>query len=155
MLGSLLRNSSAIFNPNALFELASRGMPSFAETMKDAKHDLDGSLKTVCEDLIAQSALSITLPLRSFLGRCAGFLSAGSAKAGSDAPVPDLPAQAWAAPAEVTRLHDAFVAEGEGGLERGMVEILSKLSLWLSDRQTVGVLVPPMQVRLSLFAGSV
>ena len=34
---NLLKNTSVIFNPNALFELASRGMPSFAETMTDAK----------------------------------------------------------------------------------------------------------------------
>ena len=36
-LVNLLKNTSVIFNPNALFELASRGMPSFAETMTDAK----------------------------------------------------------------------------------------------------------------------
>lgn len=36
-LVNLLRNTSVIFNPNALFELASKGIPSFAETMTDAK----------------------------------------------------------------------------------------------------------------------
>lgn len=36
-LYNLLRNTSVILNPNALYELASRGIPSFAETMTDAK----------------------------------------------------------------------------------------------------------------------
>lgn len=37
MLSNILRNTSAIFNPAALFELASKGIPNFAETMFDAK----------------------------------------------------------------------------------------------------------------------
>lgn len=36
-LVNLLRNSSMLFRPNALYELASKGIPNFAETMTDAK----------------------------------------------------------------------------------------------------------------------
>lgn len=36
-LSLLLRNTSSLFNPRTLVDLASKGMPSFAETMTDAK----------------------------------------------------------------------------------------------------------------------
>lgn len=156
MLTGLLRNSSALFNPNALFELASKGvshLTTSATTMTDAKTDLDAALKTVCEDLIAQSALSVTLPLRTWLGRVASFLSAPAASSGGATPAGGLSKQEWASPDEVQRLHQAFVGEG-GGLEAGVSEVVGKLATWLSDRATVAVLVPPMQVRPARVQGS-
>lgn len=114
-------------------------MPSFAETMRDAKHDLDGSLKVICEDFMTQSSLLVSAPIRAFLTRCQAFLTA--VPAGS--PTPDLTAQAWASNEEVLKLHDAFVAEGDGGMEVGLREVLEKMNLYLDEEKTVAVLVPP------------
>ena len=102
-------------------------------------------MKAVCEDLIAQAALSITNTLRTFLTQSSQYLATKSAS--STTPV-DLTAQPWAVPEEVKRLHDTFVAEGgEGGMEGGLAEVLAKLNTWLSDKRAVAVLVPPIQVR--------
>lgn len=130
-----------IFNPNALFELASKGMPSFAETMTDAKTDLDRALKQACEDLIADSAARIALPVRTFLDRCTSFLSAAPASAPPSGPAgKDLPAQTWASAEAVVKLHEAFQA----GLEGQARDAVSKLRAYLDEEKTVGVLLPPL-----------
>lgn len=169
-LSSLLRNTSALFNPNTLFQLASKGIPSFAETMKDAKRDLDGSLKIICEDFMIQSSLIIASPIRAFLTRCQAFLSSNGSQAGTIANsgsaggaaggggggntgsgAPDLTTQEWASSEEVMKLHDTFLAEGgeeASSMERGMREILDKLNLFLDEEKTVAVLVPPTQAEV-------
>lgn len=134
-LVNLLRNTSIIFNPNALFELASRGIPSFAETMTDAKLDLDASLKRACEDLISGTSSRLSLPLRTFLDRCTSFLSSTGAK--------DLPAQAWATPDAVLKLHEDFHA----ALGEQTKEVVGKLRVYLNEEKTIGVLLPPLLVR--------
>lgn len=138
-LASLLRNTSTLLNPNALYQLASKGMPSFAETMRDAKHDLDSSLKLICEDFMTQSSLIVSSNIRAFLTRCQAFLSSAPAAA---AP-PDVTTQEWASSEEVMKLHDAFMAEGQG-LEKGIREILEKMNIFLDEEKTVAVLIPPM-----------
>lgn len=105
--------------------------------------DLDVALKAVCEDLIANSALSIAAPIRSFLSRSTSYLASKPTSG-----TLDLTAQEWATPDQVKALHNAFIAEGgEGGMEGGMAEMLAKLNTWLSDKKAVAVLIPPIQVR--------
>jgi hypothetical protein len=142
-LAGLLRSTSSIFNANVLYELASKGMPSFAETMRDAKTDLDSALRSACEALIQNAASNVAAPLRAFLGRCSQFLSTPTA----DGLQADLPGQAWASAEAVRGLHDSFVAQGEG-LEKALRDVLAKMGAWLDDPEakTVGVLVPPLQV---------
>jgi hypothetical protein len=143
-----LRSTSSIFNTNALYEFASKGMPSFAETMRDAKTDLDSALRLACEALIQNAAYNVTAPLRAFLGRCSQFLSTPTA----DGLQADLPGQSWASPEAVRSLHDSFAAEGEG-LDKALREVLAKMGSWLDDPEakTVGVLVPPLQVSSNYF----
>ena len=155
-LVNLLKNTSVIFNPNALFELASRGIPSFAETMTDAKlvrplqadpprtplttrtvQDLDGSLKRACESLISDTSSAISSPLRSFLDRCTAYLSAPTG-------TKDLPAQAWASPDAVVQLHEDFKAT----LVQQAKDVVGKLRVYLNDEKTIGVLLPPLLVNL-------
>ncbi|GAA99202.1 uncharacterized protein L969DRAFT_382343 [Mixia osmundae IAM 14324] len=136
-LGSLLRNSSALFNPSSLFQLAAKGIPSFAETMRDAKTDLDFSLKTVCEDLISQASLSITVTLRNFLARCQAF--------SREQPNGVLREQDWASSGEVRRVHDQFVAEPDGLLAKAFRDITTHIARWLKDKRTLKVLLPPIQ----------
>ncbi|KAM0745864.1 Sec34-domain-containing protein [Meredithblackwellia eburnea MCA 4105] len=131
-LFNLLKNTSVIFNPNALFELASKGIPSFAETMTDAKLDLDATLKATCEAFITDTSLSIALPLRTFLDRCTAFLSSPSGK--------DLPGQTWATADEVLKLHTTFTGEVEDKVR----ETRDKLECYLGKEGTVGVLLPPL-----------
>lgn len=138
-LASLLRNTSTLLSPNALYQLASKGIPTFAETMRDAKRDLDSSLKLVCEDFMRQSSLLVSASIRAFLTRCQAFLSA----APGGTPTPDLTTQEWASSEEVMKLHDAFVAEG-GGLEKEIRQILDKMNVFLDEEKTVAVLIPPM-----------
>ncbi|GAA5985117.1 hypothetical protein JCM10908_002529 [Rhodotorula pacifica] len=133
-LSLLLRNTSSLFNPRTLVDLASKGMPSFAETMTDAKMDLDAALKVSCEELIAHLSLTLTSPLRSFLDRCTAFLSSPSAKAG------DLVAQEWASPAEVLQLHSTFRETVRTQTE----PVVKRMRVFLVDDKTVGVLVPPL-----------
>ncbi|KAL8277753.1 hypothetical protein RQP46_009875 [Phenoliferia psychrophenolica] len=132
-LVNLLKNTSVIFNPNALFELASRGMPSFAETMTDAKLDLDSSLKRACESLISDTSALISSPLRLFLDRCTGYLSGPTA-------TKDLPAQPWATPEAVILLHDEF----QKTLVQQAKDVVAKLRVYLNDEKTIGVLLPPL-----------
>ncbi|GAA5916133.1 hypothetical protein JCM5296_007314 [Sporobolomyces johnsonii] len=135
-LSNMLRNSSAIFNPSALFEMASKGLPNFAETMTDAKMDLDAALRKACEDLISSTSRALTASLRAFLDRCTSFLSS---------PLPassprDLPAQAWASPDEVLKLHEAF----QGEVEERVAGVRAKMKLYLEEDKTVQVLLPPL-----------
>jgi len=141
-LSSLLRNRSALLNPNALYQLASRGLPSFAETMRDAKRDLDGTLKVICEDFMTQSSLLVCSSIRAFLTRCQAFLSSAPAGSGQD-----LTAQPWATAEQVLKLHDEFVAEGQG-MELGMQQVLEKMTLFLDQEKTVAVLIPPTQAEV-------
>lgn len=148
-----------LFNPNALFELASKGMPNFAETMTDAKtvsayrplsarrcspswtsawQDLDSALKRACEEFITESSSRIASPIRAFLDRCTAYLSSPSGK--------DLPAQPWATPDEVTKLHDDFQAT-VADQSRAVVD---KLRIYLNDEKTIGVLLPPLLVSRAL-----
>ena len=109
--------------------------------MRDAKMDLDSTLKLICEDFMTQSSLLISSSIRAFLTRCQSFLS--SVSPGS--PSPDLTTQPWSSSEEVIKLHDTFAEEGEG-MEKGMREVLEKMKLFLDEEKTVAVLVPPMQV---------
>ncbi|KAI5477958.1 Golgi complex component Cog3 [Pseudohyphozyma bogoriensis] len=131
-LVNLLKNTSVIFNPNALFELAAKGIPSFAETMTDAKTDLDKTLKEACESLISDSSATIALPIRAFLDKCTTYLSSPTGK--------DLPSQLWATSEAVIKLHEEFQAT----LEAQAGEVVGKLKVYLNDRKTIGVLLPPL-----------
>lgn len=172
-LSNLLRNTSNLFNPNALFQIASRGLPSFKETIRDSKRELDGTLKLICEDLITHSSLYISAPIRSYLTRCQAYLSSAANTGNAD-----LTSQPWASEEEVLKLHDAFMAgsvaaptlspegqgrgeggsapsvpstsnrDGGGGLEEGMREVLEKMNLYLDDEKTVNVLLPPIQAEV-------
>ncbi|GAA5865630.1 hypothetical protein JCM3774_002078 [Rhodotorula dairenensis] len=144
-LGALLRRgtSSLLFNPRTLVDLASKGMPSFAETMTDAKTDLDAALKVSCEELIAHLSLTLTSPLRTFLDRCTAFLSSPSVTAGTQSGAQagsDLVAQEWASPDEVLKLHAAFQETVRTGTE----PVVRRMRVYLVDDKTVGVLVPPL-----------
>jgi len=140
-LVNLLRNTSVLFNPNALFELAAKGMPSFAETMTDAKTDLDRALKRTCEDLIRDAARELVRPVRAFLDRCTAFLSASPAGGVETGPAgKDLPGQTWASSEAVGRLHAEFTGEVAG--KAGAV--VAKLRAYLDQEKTVAVLVPPL-----------
>ncbi|GAA6017621.1 hypothetical protein JCM11491_005304 [Sporobolomyces phaffii] len=145
MLSTVLRNSSAIFNPSALFQMASRGMPNFAETMFDAKTELDQALKKACEDLITSTCLSLTASIQYFLDRCTSFLSsparaASSSSAAAAAGRGDLAAQEWATPDEVLKLHEAFQDE----VGRDVAAVADKMRLYLEEDKTVNVLLPPL-----------
>ncbi|KAG0654262.1 Golgi transport complex subunit 3 [Rhodotorula mucilaginosa] len=133
-LSLLLRNTSSLFNPRTLVDLASKGMPSFAETMTDAKTDLDAALKVSCEELIAHLSHTLTASLRTFLDRCTAFLSSPSAKAG------DLVAQEWASPNEVLQLHANF----RDTVRTQTGSVVKRMRIFLVDDKTVGVLVPPL-----------
>jgi hypothetical protein len=122
-LASILRNtgrSIAAFNPSALLGLAGRGYAGFNEmmnatgagTMRDAKRDLDTSLKVICEDLMTQASLMVASPLGAFLSRSRAFL-----------------AQAETASASGANPASADLAS----MERGLREFLEKLRLFLSD----------------------
>ncbi|GAA6058792.1 hypothetical protein JCM10212_001908 [Sporobolomyces blumeae] len=142
MLSQILRNTSAIFNPAALFELASKGIPNFAETMFDAKTDLDAALKRACQDLITTSALRLTVTLQTFLDRCTAFLSSSSSASASRTPQPnrDLPSQDWATPERVLEIHDEF----QRAVEQDVRDVSAKMRLYLEEEKTVAVLLPPL-----------
>ncbi|GAA5905384.1 Golgi transport complex subunit COG3 [Sporobolomyces salmoneus] len=140
MLSNILRNTSAIFNPAALFQMASRGIPNFAETMVDAKTDLDSALKKACEDLITTTSLSLTSSIQYFLDRCTSFLSSPSPSTGGSSSSRDLSAQEWATPEEVMKLHQEF----QDGLVENVKAVSGKMRLYLEEEKTVKVLLPPL-----------
>ncbi|KAK4047521.1 Golgi transport complex subunit 3 [Microbotryomycetes sp. JL221] len=131
-LVNLLRNTSAIFKPSALFELAVKGMPNFTETMTDAKTDLDGALKRACEELISDTSTQTALSIKQFLEKCTAFLSAPNGQ--------ELSAQAWATSEQVLALYDEF----QKGVDAKVTSVVDKMWLYLSDEKTVGVLLPPL-----------
>ncbi|KAK4049565.1 Golgi transport complex subunit 3 [Microbotryomycetes sp. JL201] len=131
-LVNLLRNTSAIFKPSALFELAAKGMPNFAETMTDAKMDLDGALKRSCEELIADTSSQIAQDVKQFLDKCSTFLSSPNGQ--------ELSAQPWATPDKVLELYERF----QDIFKKQVRETVDKLWLYLNDEKTVGVLLPPL-----------
>ncbi|SCZ87413.1 BZ3500_MvSof-1268-A1-R1_Chr2-2g04879 [Microbotryum saponariae] len=140
---NLLRNTSVIFNRNALFELASRGIPSFTETMRDAKTDLDSALKSACEELIAETARTIGRDIQGFLDECGTYLSAGTTGTAIGAGAgqgKDLSSQGWASAERVMGLHDAFV----GGVQGKVVRVAMRLKVYLNDPKTSAVLLPPL-----------
>lgn len=100
-------------------------------------------MKVVCEELIVQAGGAITAPLRAYLTRSQAYLATKGSGGGPTAPVVDLTQQPWALPDQVRKLHDAFVGEQ---LEKGSQEVLGKMDTWLTDRQALSVLVPPIQV---------
>ncbi|GAA5947106.1 hypothetical protein JCM3775_006667, partial [Rhodotorula graminis] len=133
-LGGLLTGGN-LFNPRALVELASRSMPSWAETMTDAKLDLDVALKRACESLIRSSSTALTSTLRSFLDQCTAFLSSPSPLARGG-----LVEQEWASPERVLELHSAF----RDGLEERATSVVRRMRVFLVEEKTVGVLLPPL-----------
>ncbi|GAA5821818.1 hypothetical protein JCM3770_002903 [Rhodotorula araucariae] len=133
-LGGLL-SRGMLFNPRALVELAAKGLPSFAETMTDAKMDLDGALKRACESLITSSSTSLTSTLRTFLDQCTAFLSSPSPAASGG-----LTEQEWATPERVLGLHDGF----KDGLEERAGTVVVRMRTYLVEDKTVRVLLPPL-----------
>ena len=149
LLTSVLRNTGSLFNPNSLFQLASNGIPVFTETMRDAKRELDQSLKTACEDFMAQSSLLVTSAIRAYLTRCQAYLSSKT-DASKSVDGTSLAEQSWATPDIVKGLHNAFLAEEQSGsdtasLTSSMQDVLAKMRLYLDEEQTVAVLLPPVQ----------
>ncbi|BGP34343.1 Golgi transport complex subunit 3 [Rhodotorula toruloides] len=137
-LSTLLRNTSTLFNPRALVDLASKGMPNFAETMTDAKSDLDLALKKACEELIAHLALTLTSEIRAFLDRCTAFLSQPSPSSSTNSR--DLPAQPFSTPTEVLRLHESFASQ----IHQRAESVVGRIRTWLEEDKTVSVLVGPL-----------
>lgn len=130
--------------------LAGRGVAGFnelmsagsgnASTMRDAKRELDASLKIICEDLMSQASLMVAAPLGAFLARCRAYLA--QAEAVSPGSQGDLTTQEWASADEVLKLHDTFLAETggassaeAGSMERGLRDFLDKLRLFLVDEE--------------------
>lgn len=146
LLTSVLRNTGSLFNPNSLLQLASNGIPVFTETMRDAKRELDQSLKTACEDFMAQSSLLVTSAIRAYLTRCQAYLSSKT-DASKSVDGTNLAEQTWATPDIVKGLHDAFLAEEQSGSDMSSLtsSILAKMRLYLDEEQTVAVLLPPVQ----------
>lgn len=155
-LASILRNTTSTLsamatfrNPSAaLMGLAGRGVAGFnelmnsgggsAETMRDAKRELDASLKLICEDLMSQASLMVAAPLGVFLARCRAYLA--QTEASSPGSQGDLATQEWATSEEVMKLHDTFLAEAGGtsstnggSMEKGLREFLDKLRISLVD----------------------
>jgi hypothetical protein len=114
--------------------------------------DIDRELKRACEHLITHCARVSTLPLREFIDRCTAYLQSRPAHAqpaptGSGAS--DLASQPFATPSKVQEAHDLFRVHARERLEGWK----SELRRYLGDEDTVGVLVPPAQVSLSITAG--
>lgn len=141
VLGDLFRHSATILNPNALFRLAAKGIPTFAETMRDAKLDLDGQLKSTCEDFIRIASGGVTAELRAFLDKCASYLST-AVRPGASSPSRDLPSQEWATSDAILNLHRRYV-EAVG---TRVPDLRRSMSLYLEDDATVDVLVKLLQV---------
>jgi hypothetical protein len=116
------------------------GKGSKPGVVTDAKTDIDRELKRVCEDLIRLGAEAASAPLRDFLTKCTAYLAARPAGQTSS----DLASQAFATPAKVQEAHDAFKAHAKGEFEGWC----AKTRGYLMDEETVGVLVPPAQVRI-------
>ncbi|GAA5892602.1 hypothetical protein JCM8208_005860 [Rhodotorula glutinis] len=133
-LGGLLTGGN-LFSPRALVELASRSMPSWTETMTDAKLDLDVALKRACESLIRSSSTALTSSLRTFLDQCTAFLSSPSPLARGG-----LVEQEWASPERVLELHSTF----RDGLEERATGVVRRMRVFLVEEKTVGVLLPPL-----------
>lgn len=177
-LASILRNTTSTLsslatfrNPSAaLIGLAGRGVAGFNEmmnagggnatNMRDAKRELDASLKIICEDLMSQASLMVAAPLGAFLARSRAYLA--QTEASSPGLQGDLTSQEWATSEEVLKLHDTFLAEaggvsiaGAGSMQRGLRDFLDKLQLFLVDEgdssegqgsdgnKAMNVLVPP------------
>ncbi|BGO94181.1 hypothetical protein NBRC10512_001341 [Rhodotorula toruloides] len=138
-LNTLLRNTSTLFNPRALVDLASKGMPNFAETMTDAKSDLDLALKKACEELIAHLALALTSEIRAFLDRCTAFLSSPSPSSTSTSSR-DLPSQPFSTPSQVLELHSTFSST----IHQRAEGVMERMRKWLEEDKTVRVLVGPL-----------
>lgn len=110
----------------------------WSDKISENRQDLDAALKVSCEELIAHLSHTLTAPLRTFLDRCTAFLSSPSAKAG------DLVAQEWASPNEVLQLHANF----RDTVRTQTGSVVKRMRVFLVDDKTVGVLVPPLWVRL-------
>lgn len=153
-LASILRSTTSTLsslatfrNPSAaIMGLAGRGVAGFNElmnpgnsnatTMRDAKRELDASLKIICEDLMSQASLMVAAPLGAFLARCRAYLAQAEAQsAGANATPADLTTQAWATSEEVLKLHETFLAEGgeAASMEKGLRDFLDKLRVFLVD----------------------
>lgn len=141
VLGDLFRHSSTILNPNALFRLAAKGIPTFAETMRDAKLDLDGQLKSTCEDFLEAAVTRVTAEVRTFLAKCSTYLSTASR---SGVPTRDLPSQEWATSEAIMTLHRRYLE----AVEARVPDLHGSMLLYLEDDSTVGVLVKLLQVRV-------
>ncbi|KAL1927436.1 hypothetical protein VTP01DRAFT_3673 [Rhizomucor pusillus] len=68
-LSSLQQNRSLIFNPNALIDLAQRGMPRVVEISLDSRREIDQELKRICEEFINDCVQGAVEPLASFMIR--------------------------------------------------------------------------------------
>lgn len=156
-LASILRSTTSTLsslatfrNPSAaIMGLAGRGVAGFNElmnpgnsnatTMRDAKRELDASLKIICEDLMSQASLMVAAPLGAFLARCRAYLAQAEAQSAgaSNATVADLTTQAWATSEEVLKLHETFLAEGgeAASMEKGLRDFLDKLRVFLVDEE--------------------
>jgi hypothetical protein len=113
--------------------------------------DLDRTLKSVCEDLIAHATSSSTAPLRPFLSQTANYLSSvppstTSSSSSASAPAIDLSSQPFATPSAVLALHEDLKVT----MTREVQAWIRKLRVYLEDDKAVEVLIPPMQVRFHL-----
>ncbi|GAA5949410.1 hypothetical protein JCM3765_003400 [Sporobolomyces pararoseus] len=149
MLSNILRNSTTlVFNPSTLFQIASKGLPNFNETMFDSKTELDTQLKKACQELINTTSLHLTSPIQSFLDRCTSFLSTpsssssggGATNSSDSSSSRDLSLQEWATPEQVLKLHQEF----QTNLESQVLKICDQMRLYLEEEKTVKVLLPPL-----------
>ncbi|KAF9027602.1 Sec34-domain-containing protein [Hymenopellis radicata] len=138
-LASMLSRTTALL-PDALF--STFGVPRGDGSIGGVKHGIDHELRRVCSDVIAECALPISTPLRTWLDRVNDFNAAWHTKE-NDGATP-LTAQPWASQAAAEELNANFRSACERDLRSSVV----RLKLYLENDRTVGVLVQHAMERI-------
>ncbi|KAI9203906.1 Sec34-like family-domain-containing protein [Polychytrium aggregatum] len=109
--------------------------PQLLENYSDAKQGVDNELKRVCEDFILETTRACTEPISSFMLKVHAFNIKNDAKPASAREL--LMRQPFATPDQV----QLVVASLQELLKSRLVSTLSKMSDYLGDKKTEGILI--------------
>lgn len=137
-LNNILRNTSTLFNPNALLGLArhAASIPRVVESYQDARAEVDDSLRKACEEYVLEAARSALQPLSEWLG----IANAWKMRQEMSTDVERMSSQEFGKLSHVVEV----VEDTKVAIQRCFKLNIDRMDAYIGDEKTQGVLMKPM-----------
>ncbi|KAJ4968835.1 hypothetical protein NE237_015536 [Protea cynaroides] len=147
-LRRILRGQASLFDWSRSTSLARTLSPRVLESQKDAKKELEKSLKTTCEEFIMSVTKLVVDPMLSFVTKVTAVkvaLSSGGQDQKLDSVLAKpLKNQAFATPDKVAEL----VQKVDAAIQQELPEVMRKMKLYLQNPSTRTILFKPIKTNI-------